>query len=351
MRRAAGVVVLLIGVFAAGLAAAGIHAGSDGDLGHDGRGDGSAHDDGAGNHDGRRAFHDDGARRATTLPAPRGTAVTPAAHGIAGNCLLVGGLALLEHGGAPRVLGPVAEPPKVEDAGSSGIAYPADGSIATTAGINLQTNGCSAGRAANGYAGVHALSLFGGAITARTVELSVRNGKLLGSGAIGGLAVGGKGVAVQPGRRVPVEDWGYVVAGDESVSPAAALAVHLTAAHSGLPAGNRRGRRVRGSAASASGRGSRCEAARCEEARGRARAPGRPRGEPARCARARPSPSKRVERARASRTSARARRRRRRRSARSAGSADGDAAAPGAALRLPGRRQRLVRRHVRRLPR
>ena len=84
---------------------------------------------------------------------------------------------------------------------------------------------------------MHSLSLFGGAITARSVELSVRSGKLLGSGAVGGLAVGGKAVAVQPGGRVSVEDWGYAVVGDRSVIPAAALALHLTAAHAGLAAG------------------------------------------------------------------------------------------------------------------
>jgi murein DD-endopeptidase MepM/ murein hydrolase activator NlpD len=235
MRRAAGVVVLLIGVFAAGLAAAGVQAGPV-------------------------AFFVTTVEATVQLtttestvttaepptttapttpvpPAPKGTVVTPTAHRIAGNCLLVGGVALLQPGGGALALGPAAEPPKLEDAGSGGIAFPADGSVVTTAGINLQTDGCTAGRAASGYAGVHALSLFGGAISARSVELWVRSGKLLRGGAIGGLVVGGRGVAARPGTRMPVEDWGYAVVRDESVTPAAALAVHLTAAHSGLPAG------------------------------------------------------------------------------------------------------------------
>src|SRR5580765_4770011 len=113
MRRAAGVVVLLIGVFAAGLTAAGIHAGPTAiwvttveatvQL--------TTTEPAV-----TTAEAPTTTPTTTALPAPKGTVVRPAAHGIAGNCLLVGGLALLGHGVAPLVLGPVAEPPKLEDA-------------------------------------------------------------------------------------------------------------------------------------------------------------------------------------------------------------------------------------------
>jgi murein DD-endopeptidase MepM/ murein hydrolase activator NlpD len=235
MRRAAGVVVLLVGLFVAGLAAAGGRAGPMGFIVTTVAATVQLTTTASATTTAEPVTTT--APTTTALPPPTGTVVTPAALRIGGGCPLVGGVALLEPGKPPVVLGPLAEPPRLEDSGSTGIAFPADGSVVTTAGINVQTDGCATGRAPNGYAGVHSLSLFGGAITARSVELSVRSGKLLGSGSVAGLAVGGKAVAAQPGGRVSVEDWGYTVVGDRSVDPPAALAVHLTAAHAGLAAG------------------------------------------------------------------------------------------------------------------
>src|SRR3954454_190899 len=183
MRRAAGGVVLLIGMFAAGLAAAGGHAGPVGFVVTTVEATVQLTTTASTTTTAEPASTT--APTTTALPAPTGTVVAPTARRIGGLSLLVGGVALVQSGGSPLVLGPVAEPPRLEDAGSGGIAYPADGSVVTTAGINLRTDGAATGRASNGYESVHSLSLFGGAITARSVELSVRYGELLGSGAIG----------------------------------------------------------------------------------------------------------------------------------------------------------------------
>src|SRR5262249_52251698 len=56
--------------------------------------------------------------------------------------------------------------------------------------------------------------------------------------AIDGLTVGHTAVAATPGRQVVLASWGYlVVLARPDAREAGALAVHLTKAHAGLPAG------------------------------------------------------------------------------------------------------------------
>ena len=189
-----------------------------------------------------------GAAPAATAPTTTTAAarVLPVASRVDGGCFLVGAVAFVTPRGSARVLGPVAQSPSGRDVARDGIAYPANGSIVTAASIDLRTSGCGMRRLASGRAEVSSLSLFGGAITARRVQLGVRGGVPVESG-VSGLEVGGKPVAVQPGRRLPVQDWGYVVALAAPPVAAArhqkrplrisALAVHLTAPHADLPPG------------------------------------------------------------------------------------------------------------------
>src|SRR5262249_57930547 len=165
-------------------------------------------------------------------------AVGAAAARLSKQCLSVGAFALLEPGRAPLVVGPVADPPRAEDDASDAIAYPADGSVLTAHATNVQTNGCPKADAANGRASTRGVSLFGGAIEVGGAALSVRSGALAGTPTIESLVVAGRSVAPWAGRKISVADWAYAVAGDATVSPLsdAALSVHLTAPHAGLPA-------------------------------------------------------------------------------------------------------------------
>jgi hypothetical protein len=168
----------------------------------------------------------------TTSPA-KATVVLPVRRSIAGRCLLVGAFALLEPDRPARVLGPVAQAPRPREAGTRSIAYPTDGSLVTASSTDLQANGCRT----SGHAEVRALSLLGGAIKARRLTLVVRGGDV--SVRIRGLVIEGSRVSLQPGRRLGIEKWGYAVARGKGLRPleVGALAVHLLASHAGLPAG------------------------------------------------------------------------------------------------------------------
>ncbi|MGZ6638666.1 MAG: choice-of-anchor P family protein [Solirubrobacteraceae bacterium] len=162
-----------------------------------------------------------------------------------GGCLLVGGLALFGPGRPPLVIGPVAQAPGVKVAGLGAFSYPADGSIATASAVNLRANDCGGSRPASGSATVQSLSLFGGEVTAQSVQLDVRDDKPGQGSAIGGLTITGNPVSVQPGLRLPIASWGYAVAlaqpspapGEPRSLEASTLAVHVVVPHAGLAAG------------------------------------------------------------------------------------------------------------------
>jgi hypothetical protein len=170
---------------------------------------------------------------ATTRSSAKATVVLPVRRPIVGRCLLVGAFALLEPDRPARVLGPVARAPHPRDAGTESIAYPADGSLVAASSTDLHTSGCGTG----GRAEVRALALLGGAITARRVTLGVGAGDV--TVRIRGLEIRGRPVSLQTGRRLAIQKWGYVTAHDTGLRPleVGALAVHLIQRHAGLPAG------------------------------------------------------------------------------------------------------------------
>jgi murein DD-endopeptidase MepM/ murein hydrolase activator NlpD len=148
----------------------------------------------------------------------------------------------------------VAAPPDTVSL-EGGFAYPADGttvsagSATASAATTLTTTGQSQASSA-----VSSLSLFGGEVTATQITSRAR-AAASSSGAtsdVTGTAVSGLTVLGQPAAasgRVTLADWGYADVGAGSASKSAtsktraarssavALAVHLTAAHGGLPAG------------------------------------------------------------------------------------------------------------------
>jgi len=151
-------------------------------------------------------------------------------------CLVLAGFALLRPGRPALALGPVAVVRRRARAGESGVAYPADGSVLTASSVGLSGSGC--GTSAEARSVVGSLSLFGGAATIRNVELGVRDGIAGKKAAVTELTVGGKEVAAAPGRPIVIGTWGYVVAlAHPDRTQAGALAVHVTKAHAGLPAG------------------------------------------------------------------------------------------------------------------
>jgi murein DD-endopeptidase MepM/ murein hydrolase activator NlpD len=139
---------------------------------------------------------------------------------------------------------------------ASGFAYPSDGSILTTGSLTASAStGVNANARAAASSTVNALSIFGGEITATIVAGRARggtnghgaDGNLTGA-AVTGLAVGGVAQPVVPNGRVALGDWGTAITLEQAEVRAgpdktqsyrgyvAALDIHLTAAHGGLPA-------------------------------------------------------------------------------------------------------------------
>src|SRR6266498_2440499 len=121
----------------------------------------------------------------TTTATVAKKATKPAAPPISGPCPFVGGIAVLSPGRPARILGPAAQTRRVQKLGGGGVAYPAGGSIATASSVTVTTSRCA------GSALVRSVSLFGGAVTAETVELVVRGDELAKASHISGLSVGG----------------------------------------------------------------------------------------------------------------------------------------------------------------
>jgi murein DD-endopeptidase MepM/ murein hydrolase activator NlpD len=171
----------------------------------------------------------------TTKSPAKAKVVRPVSRPIVVRCLLVGAFAVLEPDRPAWVVGPVAQTSRPTEVGTGGITYPASGSIVTAGSIDLNTRGCGT----SGHADVRALSLLGGAITARRVTLAVGGGGGDVTVRIRGLVIGGNPVLLRSGRRLAIENWGYVIAQGNGLQPreVGALAVHLTASHAGLAAG------------------------------------------------------------------------------------------------------------------
>jgi murein DD-endopeptidase MepM/ murein hydrolase activator NlpD len=152
----------------------------------------------------------------------------------------LGGVIVLPPGGGGSAVGALTDG-HAHAAQIDNLTYPADGSIVTASSVTLREGGCKTGRPTGGEARLHDISLFDGAITAKTITLELGSKT---SASINGLAVDGKAVAPAARARIQVQAWGYAVTGSERPLPTAtggqaiaALAVHLLQPHAGLPAG------------------------------------------------------------------------------------------------------------------
>jgi murein DD-endopeptidase MepM/ murein hydrolase activator NlpD len=106
---------------------------------------------------------------------------------------------------------------------------------------------------ASASAEVSSLTLFGGEVSASSIRGAVRARASAAAGAsgdfadshVGSLTVAGQAVATSPGQRVALGDWGYAIVLAQGSAPTAtsfranvaALDIHLTVDHGGLPAG------------------------------------------------------------------------------------------------------------------
>ncbi len=183
---------------------------------------------------------------AGTAPA---TAATPAAEGSA-RALAI---RVVTPDGKEEVVGESkAPPPRLVTSG--GLVY--GDSIVTTGAVWARSR-ANGGRRATAWANatLRNVSLFGGEITVGAVSMKAsaeasptRSGGDLSGSWLAEVVVLGEPVRAAPNARVPLADWGYVVLFEQAVvrrarpklgrrTLVAALHVHLTAEHGGLPAG------------------------------------------------------------------------------------------------------------------
>jgi murein DD-endopeptidase MepM/ murein hydrolase activator NlpD len=175
---------------------------------------------------------------ATTAPLPSTSTTTPVpetpprAFSFARGCPIAGVVLLLPNGSAKALGGPA----DVED-----IVYPDGGSI-LTASPALGDAGCTRARSVRARAELRSVSLFAGEITAARISVQPEDAV---PASVSGLVVYGRHVFVgSPETRIPLQTWGYLVAGSREAVAAgtggravAALAIHLLRPHGGLPAG------------------------------------------------------------------------------------------------------------------
>ena len=216
MRGRAGVVVLVVSLFVAGVSAGAIRAGQEPPTT---TGDTTTVSTTVETTTAATTTTTTAATTTTAKTTPRlppATVLTAAPAG--SGCLVLAAFALVEPGRATRIIGGAATL-GARTIPEQDVAYPADGSIIRASSIDARAPGCT-----NGSAKVESLSLFGGAIRARSVGLSVSGARA----AVEGLAV-----------RKSVAGWGSVTTSAEpDPAQSAALAVHLNRARAGLPAGS-----------------------------------------------------------------------------------------------------------------
>jgi murein DD-endopeptidase MepM/ murein hydrolase activator NlpD len=154
----------------------------------------------------------------TTTPAP--PAYSPLAPSyLPSGCVGAGAAAIAVPGRHVLMLGTPAT-------GRGPSAYPTTAPIVRFLSSAASGSGCTGSRVALGSA-----SLFGGAVTARSVVATH------GRGSVSGVAVYGSPIALGAGRTVRVGGWGEVTAQKTVGRLTAPLVVQLLAAHHGLPAG------------------------------------------------------------------------------------------------------------------
>src|SRR5207253_2756215 len=92
---------------------------------------------------------------------------------------------------------------------------------------------CTATHPTAGSAQVRDISLFDGAVTARSATMSLAGG----AASVSGLTVSGRSVTLTAAHPIRIGNWGYVIAPDPSAASKSAFEVELSSPHAGLPAG------------------------------------------------------------------------------------------------------------------
>lgn len=153
----------------------------------------------------------------TTPPPPTYSRLVPAY--LPRGCVGAGAAAIAEPGRTVLTLGTPA-------ASRGPSAYPGTAPIVRFLSSSASGAGCTGSRVA-----LDSVALFGGAVTARSVEATH------GRGTATGLSIFGSPVALAPGRPARVGGWGEVTLDKTVGRLTAPLVVQLLAAHRGLPAG------------------------------------------------------------------------------------------------------------------
>ena len=154
----------------------------------------------------------------TTTPAPPSYSTLTASH-LATGCVGAGAAAIAEPGRAVLTLGTPAS-----SRGPS--TYPAKAPIVRFLSSSGSGTSCTAA-----HVSLESVVLFGGVITARSIEATH------GRGAVSGVKIYGSQVALSPGHAVRVGGWGEVTLAKTVGRLTAPLVVQLLAPHRALPAG------------------------------------------------------------------------------------------------------------------
>jgi hypothetical protein len=178
----------------------------------------------------------------TTTSAPSTSSIPPAppsrpASGVTERPLQVGcpvaAVVLLLPRRSPLFVGAYADT-ATRRAAIAQLVYRAGGGIVTGSAAAMSERSCGSGGAVGAHVAVSSLSLLDGLVTAGRVTLT--RGRSVSS-TVTGLRV--HGVATGPRARVAIPGVGYLTTGTNArvSAGAAALALHLTVARAGLPAG------------------------------------------------------------------------------------------------------------------
>jgi murein DD-endopeptidase MepM/ murein hydrolase activator NlpD len=177
---------------------------------------------------------------AATITTSTGATATPAHELTLAQSCPLGGVILLTPNRSPTVVGAIADA-RTRNAHVDALVYPADGSIATASSVTLRARACANGQPKSADAQLRDVSLFGGTVTASRITLELGNTEHV---TVTGLAVEGSQVSSVPASPIPLQTWGYLVAGSQASVSApsggqaiAALSIHLLQTHAGLPAG------------------------------------------------------------------------------------------------------------------
>ncbi|MGH3009325.1 MAG: M23 family metallopeptidase [Gaiellaceae bacterium] len=135
------------------------------------------------------------------------------------DCVGAGAAALRRPGRAIMTLGTPAATSGPSDYPTKTPAFAFDS--ASVSGSRCRSNGVT----------LHDVSLFGGTVTATSIQAT--NGR----GTVTGLAIDGSPVAASTGDSIAVEDWGLLKIGAASGRLSAPLALRLLTAHGSQPAG------------------------------------------------------------------------------------------------------------------